>query len=115
MVVNNALIIYHSFGAELPYGDYTLKPISKGTTDTEWMADVKAERHYITATISETGLTLTPSIPLTMNSLSSVTNGGSEESSASLYMYSGSTLKSVVQTASTRKYDFNSFIPSIRK
>jgi hypothetical protein len=92
-----------SFGAELPYGDYTLKPISKGTTDTEWMADVKAERHYITATISETGLTLTPSIPLKVNSLSStqasVTNEGSEESSAFLYMYSGSTLKSVVQTA----------------
>jgi hypothetical protein len=102
-----------SFGAELPYGDYTLKPISKGTTDTEWMADVKADRHYITATISETGLTLTPSIQLTVESLSSssswswssstdeasVKNDGGEESSATLYMYDGSTLASAVQTA----------------
>jgi hypothetical protein len=92
-----------SFGAELPYGTYTLKPISKGTTDTEWLPDVKSEKHYITASISESSLTLTPAIPLTVESMDSysaeVTNSGKEESSATLYMYSGTSLTSAVQTA----------------
>jgi hypothetical protein len=93
-----------SFGAELPYGDYIIKALSKGNDESEWGLDVKGDRHYITASITETGLTLTPSIPLKVNSLDNegyaeITNSGNNESSCILYLFDNGSLTSAIQTA----------------
>jgi hypothetical protein len=98
-----------SFGAELPYGEYTIKAISKGTSENIWGPDVKSDGKYITANLSETELTLTPSKSLTIKSLSygeaSVTNNSKEESNCLLYLFNGSSLKSVIQTAAPGNQD----------
>jgi hypothetical protein len=93
-----------SFGSELPYGDYIIKALSKGNDESEWGLDVKGDRHYITASITENNLTLTPSIPLTVNSLDNegyaeITNSGNNESSCILYLFSNGSLTSAIQTA----------------
>lgn len=74
------------FGAELPYGDYKIMAISRVHGNAEWAKDYGADRHYITATISEKALTLTPSAYLTYQNGSFV-NNGSQETSSNMYFW----------------------------
>lgn len=87
-----------NFGAELPYGDYTIKAISRVNGATDWQEDRRSDRHYITATISETQLTLTPSAYFVYSN-GSLTNKGSEETTNNIYCWTNSSNMDGVQTA----------------
>ena len=78
-----------SLGAELPYGDYFIKPISRKHGEKEWQADKGSDRHYITASITEQTLTLNPSAYLAYNN-GALVNNGSEETSSILFQWSNS-------------------------
>lgn len=86
------------FGSELPYGDYTIKAISRVDGAKEWQEDRRSDRHYITATISETELTLTPSAYLVYNN-GTLTNKGTEETTNNIYCWTNSSNMDGVQTA----------------
>lgn len=76
-------------GAELPCGDYMIKPISRVHGTREWQADKGSDRHYITANITEKTLTLNPSAYLVYDN-GRLVNKGSEETSGILFQWSSS-------------------------
>lgn len=88
-----------NFGAELPYGDYQLRAISRVHGSEEWLPDKGYERHHITARISEHELTLLPSAYLTYED-GKLANHGTEETTSTMFIWqdSGSGYRSV-QTA----------------
>ncbi|MCR5130270.1 MAG: C10 family peptidase [Prevotella sp.] len=101
-----------ALGQGLKEGTYYIRSISKGTEDgDDWKLSTGAEHNYITATISETELTLQPSVDLEITSVgktgssnwnstygATITNNGTEESRGLLYAFSSSKLVNVVQT-----------------
>ncbi len=88
-----------SFGAELPYGDYQIRAVSRVHGTAEWLADKGFERHHITARITEHELTLLPSAYLVYEN-GNLTNKGEEETTGAMFIWpeNSSTYKSM-QTA----------------
>jgi hypothetical protein len=123
---------YDGFGLEFTFGNlalgrglkdgtYYIRAISKAypqplpegkgdLSDEGWLLSTGAEHNYITATITETELTLQPSVDLVVNSVgsggsyynrsysASITNNGTEESRGLLYVFNSSRVVNVVQT-----------------
>ena len=125
---------YDGFGLEFTFGNlalghglkdgtYYIRAISRGAypqplpegkgelSDDGWLLSTGAEHNYITATITETELTLQPSVDLVIKSVSSsgsysynrsysasITNNGTEESRGLLYVFNSSRVVNVVQT-----------------
>lgn len=88
-----------NFGAELPYGDYQIRAISRVHGNEEWLPDRGYERHYITARISEQSLTLLPSAYLAIED-GKLVNRGTEETTGAMFLWAdGSSSYSSVQTA----------------
>lgn len=78
-----------SLGAELPYGDYTIRAISRVHGTDNWIADTGSDRHYITANITEKTLTLNPSAYLVYSN-GSLVNRGTEETAGILFTWTSS-------------------------
>ena len=99
-----------SMGHGLAEGTYYIRSISRSPEENTWRLSTNAEHNYIAATITETGLTLQPSVDLTISNVQSggswysssctatITNNGSEESRGLLYAFSSSKLLNVIQT-----------------
>lgn len=112
-----------ALGRGLKEGTYFIRAISRGAypqplpegkgdlSDEGWLLSTGAEHNYITATITETELTLQPSVDLVVNSVGSsgssswtrsysarITNNGTEESRGLLYVFNSSRVVNVVQT-----------------
>ena len=112
-----------ALGRGLKEGTYYIRAISKaypqpipegmgGLSDDGWLLSTGAEHNYITASITETELTLQPSVDLVVNSVqnssgslwttsystASITNKGTEESRGLLYVFNSSRVVNVVQT-----------------
>ena len=111
-----------ALGRGLKEGTYFIRAISKAypqplpegkgdLSDEGWLLSTGAEHNYITASITETELTLQPSVDLVVNSVGSsgssswtrsysarITNNGTEESRGLLYVFNSSRVVNVVQT-----------------
>ena len=99
-----------SLGKGLKDGTYYIRSISRSPSEDTWRQSANAEHNYITAAITETKLTLQPSVDLTISNVQSggswysssctatITNNGTEESRGLLYAFSSSKLLNVVQT-----------------
>lgn len=99
-----------SLGKGLKDGTYYIRSISRSPSEDTWRLSANAEHNYITAAITETKLTLQPSVDLTISNVQSggswysssctatITNNGTEESRGLLYAFSSSKLLNVVQT-----------------
>jgi len=99
-----------SLGKGLKGGTYYIRSISRSPSEDTWRQSANAEHNYITATITETELTLQPSVDLAISNVKSggswysssctatITNNGTEESRGLLYAFSSSKLLNVVQT-----------------
>lgn len=99
-----------SLGKGLKDGTYYIRSISRSPSEDTWRLSANAEHNYITATITETELTLQPSVDLAISNVKSggswysssctatITNNGTEESRGLLYAFSSSKLLNVVQT-----------------
>lgn len=99
-----------SLGKGLKDGTYYIRSISRSPSEDTWRQSANAEHNYITATITETELTLQPSVDLAISNVKSggswysssctatITNNGTEESRGLLYAFSSSKLLNVVQT-----------------
>jgi hypothetical protein len=99
-----------SLGKGLKDGTYYIRSISRSPSEDTWRQSANAEHNYITATITETELTLQPSVDLAISNVKSggswysssctatITNNGTEESRGLLYAFSSSKLMNVVQT-----------------
>lgn len=99
-----------SLGKGLKDGTYYIRSISRSPSEDTWRQSANAEHNYITATITETELTLQPSVDLAISNVKSggswysssctatITNNGTEESRGLLYAFSTSKLLNVVQT-----------------
>lgn len=102
-----------SLGKGLKEGTYYIRSISRSPSEDTWRQSANAEHNYITAAITETKLTLQPSVDLTISNVQSggswysssctatITNNGTEESRGLLYAFSSSSssrLLNVVQT-----------------
>ena len=112
-----------ALGRGLKEGTYYIRAISKAypqplpegkgdLSDEGWLLSTGAEHNYITASITETELTLQPSVDLVVNSVqnssgalwttsystASITNKGTEESRGLLYVFNSSRVVNVVQT-----------------
>lgn len=98
-----------SMGHGLAEGTYYIRSISRSPEENTWRLSNNAEHNYIAATITETGLTLQPSVDLNITNVSgsgswsstysaTITNNGSEESRGLLYAFSSSRLVNVIQT-----------------
>ena len=91
-------------------GTYYIRSISRSPSEDTWRQSANAEHNYITAAITETKLTLQPSVDLTISNVQSggswysssctatITNNGTEESRGLLYAFSSSRLLNVIQT-----------------
>ena len=99
-----------ALGAELPYGDYRIKAISREHGTKTWHEDAGSDRHYITARISEKKLELIPSAYLSVSDFTTsgfflkttsftLTNLGTEETTSPLYLRSNTAATAGVQTA----------------
>ena len=100
-----------SLGKGLKDGTYYIRSISRSPSEETWRLSTNAEHNYITAIITETELTLQPSVDLVISNVGSsggswysssctatITNNGIEESRGLLYAFSSSRLLNVVQT-----------------
>ncbi len=100
-----------SLGKGLKDGTYYIRSISRSPSEETWRLSANAEHNYITAIITETELTLQPSVDLVISNVGSsggswysssctatITNNGTEESRGLLYAFSSSKLLNVVQT-----------------
>lgn len=99
-----------SLGKGLKDGTYYIRSISRSPSEDTWRQSANAEHNYITATITETELTLLPSVDLVISNVmgsgsswsrtysATITNRGSEESRGLLYAFSSQRLLNVVQT-----------------
>lgn len=99
-----------SLGKGLKDGTYYIRSISRLPSEDTWRLSANAEHNYITATITETELTLQPSVDLAISNVKSggswysssctatITNNGTEESRGLLYAFSSSKLLNVIQT-----------------
>ena len=99
-----------SLGKGLKEGTYYIRSISRSPSEDTWRQSANAEHNFITATITETELTLQPSVDLAISNVKSggswysssctatITNNGTEESRGLLYAFSSSKLLNVVQT-----------------
>ena len=98
-----------ALGRGLAEGTYYIRSISRAPAENTWRLSTNAEHNYITASITETELTLQPSVDLEITKVSSsgswsssysatITNNGSEESRGLLYEFSSSKLINVIQT-----------------
>ena len=92
-----------SFGAELPYGKYYIKAISKESNSDIWLVNGRSERHYIEVDLEEKTLQLVPSVNLVISSFSNgkakVKNLGKEEATSNLYIFRNEKLLTSVQEA----------------
>lgn len=99
-----------SLGKGLKEGTYYIRSISRSPSEDTWRQSANAEHNFIKATITETELTLQPSVDLVISKVVSsgsswsrtysatITNRGSEESRGLLYAFSSQRLLNVVQT-----------------
>lgn len=98
-----------SLGKGLKEGTYYIRSISRSPSEDTWRQSANAEHNFIKATITETELTLQPSVDLVISKVVSsgswsrtysatITNYGTEESRGLLYAFSSSKLLNVVQT-----------------
>lgn len=92
-----------AFGAELPYGTYYIKAISKASDKDEWLVNGRSDRHYIEVSLQEKSLEMKPSVELVISSFSSgtavVRNLGTEEATSNLYIFRNNSLLTSAQEA----------------
>lgn len=99
-----------SLGKDLKEGTYYIRSISRSPSEDTWRLSTNAEHNYITAKITDTELTLEPSVDLFVSNVknssswysssctATITNNGTEESRGLLYAFSSSKLLNVIQT-----------------
>lgn len=99
-----------SLGKDLKKGTYYIRSISRTPSEDTWRLSTNAEHNYITAKITDTELTLEPSVDLVVSNVknssswysssctATITNNGTEESRGLLYAFSSSKLLNVIQT-----------------
>ena len=99
-----------SLGKGLKDGTYYIRSISRSPSKDTWRLSTNAEHNYITAKITDTELTLEPSVDLVVSNVknssswysssctATITNNGTEESRGLLYAFSSSKLLNVIQT-----------------
>lgn len=99
-----------SLGKDLKEGTYYIRSISRTPSEDTWRLSTNAEHNYITAKITDTELTLEPSVDLVVSNVknssswysssctATITNNGTKESRGLLYAFSSSKLLNVIQT-----------------